>query len=90
MSRIGKMPIDLPEGVKVDIAGRNVSVSGEKGKLNQSFNPDMVIRQDNGRLVDWSEPGLYEEAPDPRRWLSSRSGRGQTCTQRWLLTSSQD
>jgi len=51
MSRIGKMPIDLPEGVKVDIAGRNVSVSGEKGKLNQSFHPDMVIRQDDGRLV---------------------------------------
>ena len=51
MSRIGKMPIDLPEGVKVDIAGPNVTVSGAKGNLNQSFHPDMVIKQDDGRLV---------------------------------------
>lgn len=51
MSRIGKMPIDLPEGVKVDIAGPNVSVSGDKGNLNQSFHPDMVIKMDDGRLV---------------------------------------
>ena len=36
MSRIGKTPIDLPEGVKVDIAGPNVSVSGAKGDLNEN------------------------------------------------------
>ncbi len=50
MSRIGKKPIDLPKGVKVDIAGREVLVSGEKGKLSQSFHPDMVIKQDDGTL----------------------------------------
>ncbi|MGB3714698.1 MAG: 50S ribosomal protein L6 [Candidatus Promineifilaceae bacterium] len=51
MSRIGKMPIDLPKGVKVDIAGREVFVSGDKGKLSQSFHPDMAIKQVDGTLI---------------------------------------
>jgi large subunit ribosomal protein L6 len=45
------MPIDLPKGVKVDIAGREVMVSGDKGKLSQSFHPDMAIKQDDGTIV---------------------------------------
>jgi large subunit ribosomal protein L6 len=51
MSRIGKMPIDLPKGVKVDIAGREILVSGDKGKLSQSFHPDMTIKQNDGTLI---------------------------------------
>lgn len=50
MSRIGKMPIDLPKGVKVNIAGREVLVSGDKGKLSQSFHPDMTIKLNEGTL----------------------------------------
>jgi large subunit ribosomal protein L6 len=50
MSRIGKMPINLPKGVKVDIAGVDVSVSGDKGKLSQKFHQDMIITLDNGTL----------------------------------------
>jgi large subunit ribosomal protein L6 len=50
MSRIGKMPIDLPKSVKVDIAGSDVSVSGDKGKLSQRFHPAMIIKQDDGVL----------------------------------------
>lgn len=50
MSRIGKMPIDLPKGVKVDISGQEVLVSGDKGKLTQSFHPDMAIKLDSGIL----------------------------------------
>jgi len=50
MSRIGKMPIDLPDGVKVDIAGPEVSISGKKGKLSRSFHPDMIIKQSDGIL----------------------------------------
>lgn len=51
MSRIGKMPIELPKGVSVKIDGRNVEVKGSKGTLNQSFHPDMEIAMDNGVLV---------------------------------------
>ena len=50
MSRIGKMPIDLPEGVKVDISGTEVVVSGGKGKLSQRFHRDMNVVLDDGTL----------------------------------------
>lgn len=43
MSRIGKAPVNLPKGVKIDLQGTTVHVSGPKGKLSQSFNPDMKI-----------------------------------------------
>ncbi len=34
MSRIGKKPIPVPRGVKVDVAGQTVNVAGPKGKLS--------------------------------------------------------
>ncbi|MDH7479179.1 MAG: 50S ribosomal protein L6, partial [Syntrophomonadaceae bacterium] len=37
MSRIGRKPIDLPEGVEVDIVGNVVSVKGPKGKLSRAL-----------------------------------------------------
>jgi large subunit ribosomal protein L6 len=51
MSRIGKMPIELPQGVKVEIDGSNVLVSGDKGELSFTFHPDMVIKQDDGTVT---------------------------------------
>ncbi|MCA9990608.1 MAG: 50S ribosomal protein L6 [Ardenticatenaceae bacterium] len=51
MSRIGKMPITVPSGVKVEIDGSQVSVSGAKGKLNQSFHPDMTINMEDNVLT---------------------------------------
>jgi large subunit ribosomal protein L6 len=50
MSRIGKMPVQLPKGVKVDIKGTAVTVSGPKGKLEQTFRPEMTIALDDGIL----------------------------------------
>ncbi len=50
MSRIGKAPIQLPKGVKVDIQGTAVSVTGPKGKLKQEFHSEMVISLDDGIL----------------------------------------
>jgi large subunit ribosomal protein L6 len=50
MSRIGKLPIQIPTGVKVDIRGSNVVVEGNKGRLAQSFRPEITIRQENGIL----------------------------------------
>lgn len=44
MSRIGKQPIEIPNGVKVTLAeGNTVTVKGPKGELTQSFHPDMTI-----------------------------------------------
>jgi large subunit ribosomal protein L6 len=50
MSRIGKAPIQLPKGVKVDIQGTAVSVAGPKGKLDQKFHSEMVISLEDGIL----------------------------------------
>jgi large subunit ribosomal protein L6 len=48
MSRIGRMPINVPTSVKVDIKGTTVSVSGPKGSLSQTLHPEMEIKLDNG------------------------------------------
>lgn len=41
MSRIGRMPIEVPDNVKVKLEGSQVEVSGPKGSLQQTFHPDM-------------------------------------------------
>jgi len=43
MSRIGKLPIPIPEKVKVNISGSNVTVTGPKGELKRTLHPDMAI-----------------------------------------------
>jgi large subunit ribosomal protein L6 len=51
MSRIGQMPIPVPEGVKVNITKDLVTVTGPKGELHRRFNPDMAITLDNNNLI---------------------------------------
>jgi len=51
MSRIGRMPILIPQGVSVEINKPNVMIKGPKGTLERSFHPDMEIAQEDGRLV---------------------------------------
>ncbi len=52
MSRVGKNPISLPQGVSVDIDGDNlVTVKGPKGTLTQQVDPDIKVIQENGSLV---------------------------------------
>ena len=51
MSRIGRMPVAIPAGVKVKIEGNQVTVEGSKGKLTRVFHPDIKIAQEDGKLV---------------------------------------
>ncbi len=51
MSRIGKMPITIPDGVDVKIEGQQVTIKGSKGQLQRSFHEDMDIAFDGGDLV---------------------------------------
>ncbi len=51
MSRVGQLPIPLPEGVTVDIKGSEVTVKGPKGELHRSFHPAMSIALKDGSLV---------------------------------------
>lgn len=50
MSRIGKMPIEVPDNVKVEIDGSRVSVKGAKGELEQTFHPDMRFELEDSTL----------------------------------------
>lgn len=49
MSRIGKKPIEIPNGVEVKIEeGNLITVKGPKGQLTQKFNPELkIIKEDN-------------------------------------------
>ena len=51
MSRIGRMPVVVPAGVKVKIEGNRVTVEGSKGKLTRVFHPDVKVTQEDGKLV---------------------------------------
>ncbi len=43
MSRIGKLPITIPEGVEVKLEGNKISVKGPKGTLEREINPIMKV-----------------------------------------------
>ena len=51
MSRIGKQPIDIPDGVTIDLAPGRVTVRGPNGELSQAIPPRMQIAQENGTIV---------------------------------------
>ncbi len=51
MSRIGKMPIHLPEGVKVELNDNNITVSGKLGTLTREFDSKIKVEQKENELV---------------------------------------
>lgn len=51
MSRIGKQPILVPEGVQVDISPGLVKVKGPKGELSQSVSTEMSVSQAEGQVT---------------------------------------
>lgn len=52
MSRIGKLPIELPKGVSVTVADDNmITLKGPKGELNQQVSPGMKVEVEDGVLT---------------------------------------
>lgn len=51
MSRIGKKPIEIPQGVTVTIDNNVVAVKGPKGELRREIHKDMILKMDNNILV---------------------------------------
>src|SRR4029453_15951774 len=51
MSRIGKQPITLPDGVSVDVKPGAVSVKGPKGELNQVVSREMKVELADGTVT---------------------------------------
>lgn len=51
MSRIGRLPIDIPSGVTVTINNNNVTVKGPKGSLSNSFSDIIGIKTENNQVL---------------------------------------
>jgi len=51
MSKIGQLPILIPSGVTVEIAGKTVSVNGPKGKLSITLNDLVGLKQEENNLL---------------------------------------
>ena len=51
MSRIGRLPVAVPAGVKVSIEGSQVQVKGPKGELARGFSPDISLVLENGQVL---------------------------------------
>ena len=51
MSRIGNVPIEIPEGVKVDVDGTNLRINGPKGELSREFSDYVAINVDDDAVV---------------------------------------
>ena len=68
MSRIGKIPVKVPKGVKVTFADEVMTVEGPKGKLSQKFHPvisfenkgdEIVVSRPNEEKQTKAYHGLY-------------------------------
>lgn len=51
MSRIGRIPIEIPRGVTVEVGDRQVTVNGPKGALTQPYRPAIEIKVVDGSVV---------------------------------------
>ena len=60
MSRVGRSPIPLPEGVEVTVGGGRVTVKGPQGTLERALPGDVSVRQEDGTI-------LVERAADDRQ-----------------------
>ncbi len=50
MSRIGKLPVAVPNGVTVTVDGNTVRVKGPRGELVRKMHPEMAVSVENGQV----------------------------------------
>lgn len=51
MSRIGKLPINIPAGVTVTLKDNVVSVKGPKGEMSQAIDPSILVAIEDGQIT---------------------------------------
>lgn len=51
MSRIGKNPVAIPQGVTVDIKSNVITVKGKLGELSQEFDSDLTVKIEDGQVL---------------------------------------
>ena len=80
MSRIGKQPIEIPSGVKVDVDGSRVTVEGPRGTLEQTFHREIRILLEDGvvRVERPSEEGFHRSLHGLTRTLIANMVEGVT------------
>ncbi len=78
MSRIGKMPITIPKGVKVELNNNNIKVSGERGTLERNIHPDIQvkIREDKFYVSRSSDSRLHRSLHGLSRALINNMVKG--------------
>jgi large subunit ribosomal protein L6 len=64
MSRIGRMPLKVPKGAKVEVAGSAITIEGPKGKLTHPLQAGIEVKVD-GQTITVGRQG--EEGPDRSR-----------------------
>ena len=70
MSRIGRLPVAVPSGVNVQIAGQNVTISGKLGRSSVALPPEVAAAMEDGKIV------LTTRGESPRarvQWGTSRA-----------------
>lgn len=50
MSRIGKLPVEIVSGVKVALAGQEITVTGPKGTLKTQLPREVVVKQEDNKI----------------------------------------
>lgn len=80
MSRIGKKPVRVPAGVKIEINNSIIAVTGPKGKLEQKIHPTMkVMLKENELLVSRpSDAKLYRAIHGTTRAIIANMVKGVT------------
>src|SRR5512146_614255 len=51
MSRVGKMPVKIPVGVKVNVNGQAITVKGPKGEMTRTFDPSMKMEARDSQII---------------------------------------
>ena len=70
MSRIGKKPVDIPEGVTATVEGQTVTAKGPKGELQFVVNNEVLVKMEDGAIT--VDP--RDESKDARsKWGMSRT-----------------
>ncbi len=60
MSRVGKKPILIPQGVEVKIEGNKVSAKGPKGEISREFLPEINIAMEGDKILISPQKGKEE------------------------------
>ena len=92
MSRIGKMPISVPQGVTATVNGSTVRVKGPKGELSRTLHADMTIalRDSMRRPIlqalhalgpDWEGVADQLRADHRAIYAAIESGQGETAAE---------